>query len=78
MVTYKMPDKISNPAPLLAVMRDCRKALLAESLKVKPMGTVYHGLHSVVAASASSAFCESSVVSVPCGTLGSLSGLPRP
>jgi hypothetical protein len=49
-VYHKLPDKIANPVPLLAVLRDCRKVLLAEALKVKPMGAVYHGLHSVVAA----------------------------
>jgi hypothetical protein len=50
MVYHKLPDKIDNPGPLLAAMRTCREAMLAESNRVKPMGTFYHGLHMVVAA----------------------------
>jgi len=49
-VYHKLPDKISNPGPLLEVLRTCRKAMLEEALKVKPMGAVHHGLHMVVAA----------------------------
>jgi hypothetical protein len=50
MVYRKLPDKIGNPGPLLGAMRTCREAMLAESDRVKPMGTFYHGLHMVVAA----------------------------
>ena len=50
MVYHKLPDKIANPGPLLEVLRTCRKAVLAESLQVKPMGSFYHGLHMIVAA----------------------------
>ena len=50
MVYRKLPDRISNSGPLLAVMRTCRKAMIDASTRVKPMGTVYHGLNMVVSA----------------------------
>ncbi len=50
MVYRKLPDRISDPGPLLGVMRTCRKAMIDASTRVKPMGTVYHGLSMVVAA----------------------------
>ena len=50
MVYHKLPENITNPGPVLDVLRTCRKAMLEEGLKVKPMGTAYHGLHMVVAA----------------------------
>ena len=50
MAYRKRPDKISNPEPLLDVMRRCRQAMAAASIDVKPMGTFYHGLHMAVAA----------------------------
>jgi hypothetical protein len=46
----KLPDKISDPGPLLAIMRTCRQAMIQASSTVKPMGTTYHGLSMVVAA----------------------------
>jgi hypothetical protein len=50
MVYRKLPDRISDPGPLLSVMRTCRKAMIEASTRVKPMGTVYHGLNMVVSA----------------------------
>jgi hypothetical protein len=50
MVRHKLPDKISNPGPMLAVMRTCRQTMIQASATVKPMGTTYHGLSMVVSA----------------------------
>ena len=50
MVYRKLPDRISDPGALLGVMRTCRKAMIDASTRVKPMGTVYHGLNMVVSA----------------------------
>jgi hypothetical protein len=50
MVHHKLPDKISDPGPLLAAMRVCRRAMTDALSRVKPMGTTYHGLSMVVTA----------------------------
>jgi hypothetical protein len=50
MVRHKLPDKISNPGPMLAVMRTCRQTMIQASATVKPMGPTYHGLSMVVSA----------------------------
>jgi hypothetical protein len=50
MVYRKLPDRIGDPGPLLAIMRTCRQAMIRASSTVKPMGTTYHGLSMVVAA----------------------------
>jgi hypothetical protein len=50
MVYRKLPDRISDPGPLLGAMRSCRKAMIDASTRVKPMGTIFHGLNMVVSA----------------------------
>ncbi len=50
MVYRKLPDKLSNPGPLLGVMRTCRQAMIAASTEVKAGGTTYHGIQMVVSA----------------------------
>jgi hypothetical protein len=50
MVYHKRPEKLSDPGPLLGVTRTCRQAMIDASTRVKPMGTTYHGLQTVVSA----------------------------
>ena len=50
MVYRKLPDKLSNPGPLLGVMRTCRQAMISASTEVKSGGTFYCGFQMVVAA----------------------------
>jgi hypothetical protein len=50
MVYHKLSDKLTNPGPLLGVMRTCRQAMIGACSEVKPMGATYHGLTMVIAA----------------------------
>ena len=50
MVYHKKPDKLTNPGPLLGVMRTCRQAMVSACTEVKAGGTFYHGFQMVIAA----------------------------
>ncbi len=44
------PDDLHDTRPLLDAMGRCRKALLAESDKVRPFGVTFKAIHAVTTA----------------------------